>query len=170
MSLGGGASRQCFYDLTPSSQYQISVHTQLQEMEGPSVSVTDMTSMLQMFHIPPKFIWVSSDLFSFLINIIKRLTNPFVLMFVWPISRLVLYFSICLLCSQAVSAPQLSVLQFLFFFWLSLSVLSLSEKTVASTTIMRWSSDMDHSWAPQFLLFTGICHNHRPTKMLKQQS
>uniref|UniRef100_A0A671W3N6 Collagen type XIV alpha 1 chain n=1 Tax=Sparus aurata TaxID=8175 RepID=A0A671W3N6_SPAAU len=43
VSLGGGASRQCFYDLTPSSQYQISVHTQLQEMEGPSVSITDMT-------------------------------------------------------------------------------------------------------------------------------
>ncbi|XP_039972835.1 collagen alpha-1(XIV) chain isoform X2 [Xiphias gladius] len=41
--LGGGASRQCFYDLTPSSQYQISVHTQMQEMEGPSVSITDMT-------------------------------------------------------------------------------------------------------------------------------
>uniref|UniRef100_A0A3Q3EL43 Collagen, type XIV, alpha 1a n=1 Tax=Labrus bergylta TaxID=56723 RepID=A0A3Q3EL43_9LABR len=43
LRLGGGASRQCFFDLTPSSQYQISVHTQLQEMEGPPVSVTDMT-------------------------------------------------------------------------------------------------------------------------------
>ncbi|XP_056300245.1 collagen alpha-1(XIV) chain isoform X4 [Pseudoliparis swirei] len=43
VSLGGGASRQCFYDLTPSSQYQISVHTQMQEMEGHSVSITDMT-------------------------------------------------------------------------------------------------------------------------------
>uniref|UniRef100_A0A8D3E8A7 Collagen, type XIV, alpha 1a n=1 Tax=Scophthalmus maximus TaxID=52904 RepID=A0A8D3E8A7_SCOMX len=43
VSLGGGASRRCFYDLTPSSQYQISVHTQMQEMEGPSVSITDMT-------------------------------------------------------------------------------------------------------------------------------
>ncbi|XP_074510263.1 collagen alpha-1(XIV) chain isoform X2 [Sebastes fasciatus] len=43
VSLGGGASRQCFYDLTPSSQYQISVHAQMQEMEGPSVSITDMT-------------------------------------------------------------------------------------------------------------------------------
>lgn len=48
VSLGGGASRQCFYDLTPSSQYQISVRTQLQELEGPSVSITDMTRMLQM--------------------------------------------------------------------------------------------------------------------------
>ncbi|XP_035765868.1 collagen alpha-1(XIV) chain [Neolamprologus brichardi] len=41
--LGGGASRHCFYDLTPSSQYQISVHAQTQETEGPSVSITDMT-------------------------------------------------------------------------------------------------------------------------------
>uniref|UniRef100_H3CW87 Collagen type XIV alpha 1 chain n=1 Tax=Tetraodon nigroviridis TaxID=99883 RepID=H3CW87_TETNG len=43
VTLGGGASRQCFYDLTPSSQYQISVCTQMQETEGPSVSITDMT-------------------------------------------------------------------------------------------------------------------------------
>ncbi|XP_053700196.1 collagen alpha-1(XIV) chain isoform X1 [Synchiropus splendidus] len=43
VSVGGGASRQCFYDLTPSSQYQITIHTQMQEMEGPPVSVTDMT-------------------------------------------------------------------------------------------------------------------------------
>ncbi|CAI5663250.1 unnamed protein product [Oreochromis niloticus] len=41
--LGGGVSRHCFYDLTPSSQYQISVHAQIQETEGPSVSITDMT-------------------------------------------------------------------------------------------------------------------------------
>uniref|UniRef100_A0A669BUJ0 Collagen type XIV alpha 1 chain n=1 Tax=Oreochromis niloticus TaxID=8128 RepID=A0A669BUJ0_ORENI len=44
--LGGGVSRHCFYDLTPSSQYQISVHAQIQETEGPSVSITDMTRML----------------------------------------------------------------------------------------------------------------------------
>uniref|UniRef100_A0A3Q3WAZ5 Uncharacterized protein n=1 Tax=Mola mola TaxID=94237 RepID=A0A3Q3WAZ5_MOLML len=43
VSVGGGGSRQCFYDLTPSSQYEISVRTQMQEMEGPSVSITDMT-------------------------------------------------------------------------------------------------------------------------------
>ncbi|XP_037836071.1 collagen alpha-1(XIV) chain isoform X2 [Kryptolebias marmoratus] len=43
VNLGGAASRQCFYDLTPSSQYQISVYTQTQEVEGPSVSITDMT-------------------------------------------------------------------------------------------------------------------------------
>uniref|UniRef100_A0A4W6CIE5 Collagen type XIV alpha 1 chain n=1 Tax=Lates calcarifer TaxID=8187 RepID=A0A4W6CIE5_LATCA len=53
VSLGGGASRQCFYDLTPSSQYQISVHTQMQEMEGPSVSITDMTSPTQAPTEPP---------------------------------------------------------------------------------------------------------------------
>ncbi|XP_034552837.1 collagen alpha-1(XIV) chain isoform X1 [Notolabrus celidotus] len=43
LRLGGQASRQCFFDLTPSSQYQISIHTQLQDMEGPIISVTDMT-------------------------------------------------------------------------------------------------------------------------------
>ncbi|KAM6909847.1 collagen alpha-1(XIV) chain-like [Xenentodon cancila] len=43
VNLGGRASRHCFYDLTPSSQYQISIFTQIQEMEGPSVSITDMT-------------------------------------------------------------------------------------------------------------------------------
>lgn len=43
VSLGGGASRHCFYDLTPSSQYQISVYTQLQDIEGPPESITDMT-------------------------------------------------------------------------------------------------------------------------------
>lgn len=47
VSLGGSASRQCFYDLSPSSQYQISIHTQMQGTEGPSVSITDMTCMLQ---------------------------------------------------------------------------------------------------------------------------
>ncbi|KAM9723926.1 collagen alpha-1(XIV) chain [Menidia menidia] len=43
VNLGGGASRQCFYDLTPGSQYQISIYTEVQEIEGPSVSITDMT-------------------------------------------------------------------------------------------------------------------------------
>ncbi|KAK2844342.1 hypothetical protein Q5P01_011001 [Channa striata] len=43
LSLGGGTSRQCFSDLTPSSQYQISIHTQMQDTEGPSVSITEMT-------------------------------------------------------------------------------------------------------------------------------
>ncbi|KAF6725437.1 Collagen alpha-1(XIV) chain [Oryzias melastigma] len=43
VNLGGGASRHCFHDLTPSSQYQISIYTQVQDMEGPSVSITEMT-------------------------------------------------------------------------------------------------------------------------------
>uniref|UniRef100_A0A1A7ZHC7 Collagen, type XIV, alpha 1 n=1 Tax=Nothobranchius furzeri TaxID=105023 RepID=A0A1A7ZHC7_NOTFU len=43
VNLGGAASRQCFYDLTPSSQYQISIYTLTREMEGPSVSITEMT-------------------------------------------------------------------------------------------------------------------------------
>lgn len=55
VNLGGAASRHCFYDLFPSSQYQISVHTQMQELEGPSVSITDMTRMLQMFPIYSNF-------------------------------------------------------------------------------------------------------------------
>uniref|UniRef100_A0A3B4FAJ3 Collagen type XIV alpha 1 chain n=1 Tax=Pundamilia nyererei TaxID=303518 RepID=A0A3B4FAJ3_9CICH len=51
--LGGGASRHCFYDLTPSSQYQIIVHAQIQETEGPSVSITDMTPPTQAPTEPP---------------------------------------------------------------------------------------------------------------------
>uniref|UniRef100_I3JIA6 Collagen type XIV alpha 1 chain n=1 Tax=Oreochromis niloticus TaxID=8128 RepID=I3JIA6_ORENI len=51
--LGGGVSRHCFYDLTPSSQYQISVHAQIQETEGPSVSITDMTPPTQAPTEPP---------------------------------------------------------------------------------------------------------------------
>ncbi|XP_061633704.1 collagen alpha-1(XIV) chain isoform X1 [Phyllopteryx taeniolatus] len=43
VSQGGGASRQCFHDLFPSSQYEISIRAQMQEMEGPPVTVTDMT-------------------------------------------------------------------------------------------------------------------------------
>uniref|UniRef100_A0A8C6UB04 Collagen type XIV alpha 1 chain n=1 Tax=Neogobius melanostomus TaxID=47308 RepID=A0A8C6UB04_9GOBI len=43
LSLGGGSSRQCFFDLTPSTQYEISVLTQLQEQQGPAVTITDMT-------------------------------------------------------------------------------------------------------------------------------
>ncbi|XP_061675053.1 collagen alpha-1(XIV) chain isoform X5 [Syngnathoides biaculeatus] len=43
VSQGGGASRQCFYDLFPSSQYEISIRSLMQEMEGPAVTVTGMT-------------------------------------------------------------------------------------------------------------------------------
>lgn len=92
VSLGGGASRQCFYDLTPSSQYQSSVQTHMQEMEGPPVSITDMTRMLQTFytlfilyicmivfssmllHSGPfsqvELLWIASHLFQ-LINIFR---------------------------------------------------------------------------------------------------
>ncbi|KAM6968107.1 collagen alpha-1(XIV) chain [Aplochiton taeniatus] len=40
---GGGASRHCFYELTPNSQYQISVYASKQETEGPAVSTKEMT-------------------------------------------------------------------------------------------------------------------------------
>ncbi|KAK6290981.1 hypothetical protein J4Q44_G00386180, partial [Coregonus suidteri] len=43
VSVGGSASRQCFYGLTPNSQYQISVSTQLQDMEGPAVTTITTT-------------------------------------------------------------------------------------------------------------------------------
>uniref|UniRef100_A0AAZ3QC12 Collagen, type XIV, alpha 1a n=1 Tax=Oncorhynchus tshawytscha TaxID=74940 RepID=A0AAZ3QC12_ONCTS len=43
VSVGGSASRQCFYDLTPNSQYKISVSTQLQDMEGPAVTTITTT-------------------------------------------------------------------------------------------------------------------------------
>ncbi|XP_077577231.1 collagen alpha-1(XIV) chain isoform X2 [Stigmatopora nigra] len=43
VSLESATSRQCFFDLFPSSQYEISIYTQMQEMEGPPVSITDMT-------------------------------------------------------------------------------------------------------------------------------
>uniref|UniRef100_A0A674AGB9 Collagen type XIV alpha 1 chain n=2 Tax=Salmo TaxID=8028 RepID=A0A674AGB9_SALTR len=51
VSVGGSASRQCFYDLTPNSQYKISVSTQLQDMEGPAV--TTFTTTLPVPTQPP---------------------------------------------------------------------------------------------------------------------
>nr|XP_055076682.1 collagen alpha-1(XIV) chain isoform X1 [Misgurnus anguillicaudatus] len=41
--LGGSTSRHCFNDLTPNTQYKISVHAQLQDTEGPAVTVTQRT-------------------------------------------------------------------------------------------------------------------------------
>ena len=148
VSLGGGASRQCFYDLTPSSQYQISIHTQLPEKEGPSISITNTTSTLQVFHNPPppnlfEFLHI---FFYFSSILLKKLTNPCVLIFVLPISCLVLYFSICLLSSHAVSPLQLSVLQFLFFFC-SHFLSSLSEKTEAAVAV-HWSAE-ELRWTAQ---------------------
>ncbi|RXM33453.1 Collagen alpha-1(XIV) chain [Acipenser ruthenus] len=43
VTLGGGASRHCFYELMPNTQYKITVYAQLQEMEGPAVTVIDKT-------------------------------------------------------------------------------------------------------------------------------
>ncbi|KAJ8394654.1 hypothetical protein AAFF_G00044570 [Aldrovandia affinis] len=43
VSLGGGASRHCFYDLTPNTQYKISIYTQYLDMEGPAVTTTSTT-------------------------------------------------------------------------------------------------------------------------------
>ncbi|XP_073787351.1 collagen alpha-1(XIV) chain isoform X2 [Danio rerio] len=43
MRLPGSASRHCFSELSPNTQYSISVHTQLQETEGPAVSTTERT-------------------------------------------------------------------------------------------------------------------------------
>lgn len=42
-SVSGGTSRQCFFNLLPNTQYKISVYTQLQNMEGPAVTVMDTT-------------------------------------------------------------------------------------------------------------------------------
>uniref|UniRef100_A0A803TLQ8 Collagen alpha-1(XIV) chain n=1 Tax=Anolis carolinensis TaxID=28377 RepID=A0A803TLQ8_ANOCA len=41
--VGGGTSRHCFFELIPGTEYKISVHTQLQEIEGPGVSILEMT-------------------------------------------------------------------------------------------------------------------------------
>lgn len=97
VSLGGGASRHCFYDLSPSSQYQISVHTQMQEMEGPSVSITDMTRMLQMFLY---WIYPYADvvMYSFVLNsnfynnFFRKVTHSHFTRIASPLS---LSFSIC---------------------------------------------------------------------------
>ncbi|XP_067305122.1 collagen alpha-1(XIV) chain isoform X5 [Pseudorasbora parva] len=42
--LGGGASRECFYNLSPDTQYKISVYTLLQDTEGPAVTVMATTA------------------------------------------------------------------------------------------------------------------------------
>ncbi|CDQ57389.1 unnamed protein product [Oncorhynchus mykiss] len=41
--LGGGTTRHCFNDLTANTQYKISVYAQLQDTEGPAVSITEKT-------------------------------------------------------------------------------------------------------------------------------
>ncbi|XP_016357451.1 collagen alpha-1(XIV) chain [Sinocyclocheilus anshuiensis] len=41
--LSGSTSRHCFNDLTPNTQYTISIHAQLQDTEGPAVTTTQRT-------------------------------------------------------------------------------------------------------------------------------
>ncbi|XP_067837767.1 collagen alpha-1(XIV) chain isoform X2 [Heptranchias perlo] len=41
--VGGGTSRHCFYELIPDTKYKISVYSQLQEIEGPAVSILEAT-------------------------------------------------------------------------------------------------------------------------------
>ncbi|XP_005994616.1 collagen alpha-1(XIV) chain isoform X2 [Latimeria chalumnae] len=41
--LGGGTSKHCFYELIPDTEYKISVYAQLQEIEGPAVSIMATT-------------------------------------------------------------------------------------------------------------------------------
>ncbi|KAL8181696.1 UNVERIFIED_CONTAM: hypothetical protein K2H54_021750 [Gekko kuhli] len=41
--LGGGTPRHCFYELIPGTEYKVSVYTQLQELEGPAVSIMETT-------------------------------------------------------------------------------------------------------------------------------
>ena len=50
-TLGGGTNRHCFYGLQPDSEYKISVYTKLQEMEGPSVSITEKTRKSKVFSL-----------------------------------------------------------------------------------------------------------------------
>ncbi|XP_029447814.1 LOW QUALITY PROTEIN: collagen alpha-1(XIV) chain [Rhinatrema bivittatum] len=41
--LDGGMSRHCFYELKPNTEYKISVYSQLQEAEGPAISIMETT-------------------------------------------------------------------------------------------------------------------------------
>ncbi|KAH0617470.1 hypothetical protein JD844_015746 [Phrynosoma platyrhinos] len=41
--VGGGTPRHCFFELIPDTEYKISVYTQLQEIEGPGVSIMETT-------------------------------------------------------------------------------------------------------------------------------
>ncbi|XP_073535931.1 collagen alpha-1(XIV) chain isoform X2 [Phyllobates terribilis] len=42
-NLAGGTSRHCFYELLPNSRYRITVYAQIQDSEGPGVSITETT-------------------------------------------------------------------------------------------------------------------------------
>ncbi|XP_053875162.1 collagen alpha-1(XIV) chain isoform X1 [Malaclemys terrapin pileata] len=43
VTLGGGTPRHCFFELMPGTEYKISVYAQLQEIEGPGVSIMETT-------------------------------------------------------------------------------------------------------------------------------
>ncbi|XP_040287934.1 collagen alpha-1(XIV) chain isoform X1 [Bufo bufo] len=45
-NIAGGTSRHCFYDLLPNSRYRITVYAQIDETEGPGVSIVETTSAL----------------------------------------------------------------------------------------------------------------------------
>ncbi|CAJ0965489.1 unnamed protein product, partial [Ranitomeya imitator] len=42
-NLPGGTSRHCFYELLPNSRYRITVYAQIQDSEGPGVSIVETT-------------------------------------------------------------------------------------------------------------------------------
>ncbi|XP_073446369.1 collagen alpha-1(XIV) chain isoform X2 [Dendrobates tinctorius] len=42
-NLAGGTSRHCFYELLPNSRYRITVYAQIQDSEGPGVSIMETT-------------------------------------------------------------------------------------------------------------------------------
>ncbi|KAM4027456.1 collagen alpha-1(XIV) chain isoform 2-T2 [Anomaloglossus baeobatrachus] len=42
-NLAGGTSRHCFYELSPNSRYRITVYAQIQDSEGPGVSIVETT-------------------------------------------------------------------------------------------------------------------------------
>uniref|UniRef100_A0A8C3S0P3 Collagen alpha-1(XIV) chain n=1 Tax=Chelydra serpentina TaxID=8475 RepID=A0A8C3S0P3_CHESE len=43
VTVGGGTPRHCFFELMPGTEYKISVYAQLQEIEGPGVSIMETT-------------------------------------------------------------------------------------------------------------------------------
>ncbi|XP_023683819.1 collagen alpha-1(XIV) chain-like isoform X2 [Paramormyrops kingsleyae] len=43
VSLSGGATRHCFHNLHPDTQYKISIYSQLPDLEGPAVTLIDRT-------------------------------------------------------------------------------------------------------------------------------
>uniref|UniRef100_A0A8C0YF80 Collagen type XIV alpha 1 chain n=1 Tax=Cyprinus carpio carpio TaxID=630221 RepID=A0A8C0YF80_CYPCA len=51
--VGGGASRECFFNLSPDTQYKISVYSLLQDTEGPAVTTMATTAPTQPPTAPP---------------------------------------------------------------------------------------------------------------------